>query len=475
MMRLEQRITLQQKLTPQLIQSLQLLQLPTLELEQFIRQELVANPVLEAEEDTASPSEEEQEPEAEEAAETPEKELEFEEESLPDGGSLELLLKEGYDLGYDLREPFDASNEPRESVVPGRTSLSDMLLRQLRLSTSSQQAVAIGEQLIGNLDDDGFLCCSVEEIAETLGVPSAEVERVLKTVQGFDPPGIGARDLRECLLVQLEERGLKDSVAARIVDRHLEDLKHHRYPAITRGLGITEEDVKAALGVIGGLNPKPAASWSVGVSNQTILPELTVEEIEGEFVVLLNDRADLSLRISAAYRSMAYSKDVPGDARKFILDKIHSAHWLIRSIEQRRSTMLKVMNHIVKAQAEFFTKGPGHLKPLVLQDVADAVGLHPSTISRVTNGKYAQTPHGVFELKYFFDSKLSTAHGEDVSAKSVRGKIARMISEEDPRHPLSDGQMSQALRGEGINVARRTVAKYRSQLGTNPARYRKQI
>jgi RNA polymerase sigma-54 factor len=476
MMKLEQRVTLQQKLTPQLIQSLHLLQLPTLELEQFIRQELVANPILETEEDTLSPDEDGgEEPEPMEASEAPEKELEFEEGTISDEGTLELLLKEGYDLGYDLREPFDPSYEPRENTVADTHSFSEMLLQQLHLSTSADQDTAIGEYIIGNLDDDGFLACSVDEIAETFQVPAAEVERVLQIVQGFDPPGVAARDLRECLMIQMRERGLDDTAAARIVEGHLEDLKRHRYSVITRSLGITEQDIRDALEIIGSLNPKPAAASSPGVSDQGIVPELTVEEIEGEFVVLLNDSVDPSLRISPAYRSMAYSKSVPEETRKFLLDKIHSANWLIKSIHQRRSTMLKVMGYIVSAQSEFFRRGPGHLRPMVLQDVADAVELHPSTISRVTSGKYVQTPYGVFELKYFFDSKLSTTKGNDISAKSVRGKIAGIVANEDAKHPLSDDQIGQMLRDEGINVARRTVAKYRALLGINPARYREQV
>jgi len=477
MIKLEQKVTLQQKLTPQLIQSLHLLQLPTLELEQYIKQQLETNPILEveAEAEAESAEEEGQEPELEDAPEQPEKELEFEEDSISDEGSLELLLREGYDLGYDIREPFDPSKEPRETIVADTYSLSDALLEQLHLSLSSKEEIAIGEHIIGNLDDDGFLICSVEEIAETLQVTPEQVDRVLKVVQSFDPPGIGARDLRECLSIQLRERGLQDTIAAQIVDQHLEDLKRHRYHVITRSLGIADEDIKEALGIIGTLNPKPGAASSSGGAAQGVVPELTVEEADGEYVVTFNDSVDPSLRISSAYRSMAYSKSVPQDARKFILDKIHSAQWLIRSIQQRRTTMLRVMNFIVSAQADFFEKGPAHLKPMVLQDVADALELHPSTVSRVTNGKYVQTPHGVFELKYFFDSKLSTASGDDVSAKSVRGRIARLVAAEDPKHPLSDEQIGHILQNEGVNVARRTVAKYRGQLGINPARYRKGI
>jgi len=355
-----------------------------------------------------------------------------------------------------------------------RPSMADLLREQLLLTDLDEAGREVAEYIIGNLDDDGFLTISAQEIADVLGISVSEVERVLKVVQSFEPSGIAARDLRECLMIQLRDRGMEDSLAMALVRDHLDDLMNRRYSRICRLLNVTKEQVSEASKVIESLNPKPGFSPEPRLNVNLVHPDLLVEKVDDTYVVLLNDRNIPTLRVSPLYKVLLnQSEKEGGEAKKFVLSKLNSARWLINAIDQRRGTMLKVMRCIVENQQEFFDRGPGHLRPMVLQEVADKVRMHVSTISRVINGKYVQTPHGVYELKYFFDGGLSTDEGEDISTKTVKEKIAKMVAEEDPRDPLSDQKIAEILRGEGIDIARRTVAKYRDQLKISPARYRR--
>ena len=355
-------------------------------------------------------------------------------------------------------------------------SLEEDLLEQLLLTDLSSEDRIIGEYIIGNIDEDGFLRSNVEDIANVLGVDSEDVERVLRVVQTFDPPGVGAWDLRECLMIQLKEQGLEDSLAMVVVRDYLDDLINRRYSKICRALGVEKDEIGEAEEVISGLNPKPMVYREARINHNLVIPDLEVQKVGEEYIVSLTDRNVPSLRVSPIYRTLLSQSEKAGrEAKKFVVDRLNSARWFISAIHQRRTTMLKVMRCIVENQRVFFDQGPGHLKPMVLQEVADRVSMHVSTISRVSNGKYVQTPHGVFELKYFFDGGLSREDGEDISAKSVKEKIANLIQEENPQTPLSDQRIANILKKEGIEIARRTVAKYRDQMKINPARYRKAI
>lgn len=493
MIRLAQTASLQQKMAPQLIQSLRLLQMPTLELEQLIQQELEINPLLELNEEQEENQEEETTEETEPtetAEETEEAEASAEEEAADDELDFDEadLDKDQFDeedwneflneSGYvSTKEEFDPNVEEWDNQGASQVSLEDTLKEQLLLSELNEAERQIGEFIIGNIDEDGFLISAVDDIADILGVDEEEVEKVLSVVQTFDPSGVGARDLRECLMIQLREQGEDGCLAMLVVRDHLDDWIGRRYSRICRALNIGKPELTDIQEVIATLNPKPGFTPEPRVNFNLVVPDLEVTKVGEDFIVSLTDRNAPSLRISPIYRTLLSQSEKSGtDAKKFVVDRLNSARWFISAIHQRRTTMLRVMRCIVQNQRDFFDHGPGHLRPMVLQEVADKVGMHVSTISRVSNGKYVQTPHGVFELKYFFDGGLSTDEGQDVSAKTVKEKISKLIADEDTQNPLSDQKIADILKKqEGTNIARRTVAKYRDQLGINPARYRKSI
>jgi RNA polymerase sigma-54 factor len=371
--------------------------------------------------------------------------------------------------------------------------------------------VRLGEEIIGDIDDSGMLACSLEEAVEGVNSwldevrPTAlaqvesiedgqqradeleeveavfrpytvvEAERMLKVIQALDPPGVAARDVRESILIQLEQRDEADGITYRVVAEHFDALINHRWTDIARDLGITPREVQDAADEISRLDPKPGLKYAVD-PEQYVIPDLIVEKIDGEYMVFANDTSLPRLKISQSYREVAKDKSkFTGENKEFIASKLNSAHWMIQAIEQRRQTMLKVMNFIVDRQREFFERGVQYLKPLTLREVADHIEMHESTVSRVTNKKFVQTPRGVYSLKYFFSSGLSTVGGEDLSARAVRDKIKGMVSEEDPKKPLTDQAIVSRLKSDGVKIARRTVAKYRDQMGILPARMRKRV
>lgn len=489
MIQLTQTVSLQQKLAPQLIQSLRLLQMPSLELEQLIQQELQTNPLLEVSEESVREDEEwglesdgtdssDTDADRKEADDADPPELDFGDAAIADGRLNENQWNELLnDSGYTVpRQEFDPNAEEWEYDGPGQQSLEAELRAQLSLTDLDAGERKIGEYIIGNIDEDGFLQAQVADIAAILGEEPDTVARILEVIQTFDPPGVGARDLQECLAIQLREQGLADSLAMNIVRDFWDDLVNRRYIKISRSLGVDRAAIAHAEGVISGLNPRPMIYRESSINHNLVVPDLEVQKVGDEYVVSLIDRNLPALRVSPAYRTLLSKSGKPGSqARKFVVDRLNSARWFISAINQRRTTMLKVMRCIVDSQRAFFDKGVGFLRPMVLQEVADRVEMHVSTISRVSNGKYVQTPHGVFELKYFFDGGLTRHDGEDIAARSVKQKIARLIAEENTRKPLSDQKIADLLKDEGIAIARRTVAKYRDQLKINPARYRKSI
>ncbi|MGB1892206.1 MAG: RNA polymerase factor sigma-54 [Candidatus Latescibacterota bacterium] len=486
MLRIAQNLSLQQKMAPQLIQSLQLLQMSTLELELEIKQQLELNPLLE---ETMEQREEVEEPAEEVEALKEEEELPQESEEV----DWDALLDDQFDTGsynserteYDPN--WEVDREPQENRITAIPPLVEQLHEQLALGDLSIELREIGEYIIGNLDDRGYLGCSVEEIAGDLDVEVEVVEHVLRTIQTFEPPGIAARDLRESLMIQLALSDLPlAELALEIVRDHMEDLTRRRLTRITRALGISNDLLKEVLEVIENLQPYPGSPSSSDYNGlltldtevSYITPDLIVEKEGEEWVVALADGTLPALRINPEYADLLKEpkpKKGPDEVKTYVSKKLNDARWLINAIHQRRTTMLKVANYLVRAQMDFFEHGSSHLRPMVLQDVADAVEMHVSTISRVSNGKYMQTPHGVFELKYFFDSRVSTDDGEDVSARSVKDKIARMVADEDKAKPLSDQEIADRLGEDGLKIARRTIAKYRDQLKIPSQRYRKEL
>jgi len=470
-MRQDMRPELQQRLvmTPKLQQAIKLLQMPALELQQKLKHELLHNPLLE-DVDEADEEEETQEPEALAAEDGDDGEFKAGEDEI----DWDSYLKDGFEMGAHEIGEREETEDFHERVPVVRSSLEDHLKSQLRMTLASPEEIKIGEFIIGSLDSNGFLTCSVEDIAGFTGADAKQVADVLAVIRTFEPPGVGASDLRECLLIQLEQQGLSDSLAARLVGEHLDDLLEKRYREIARSLRKTVREVQSAADVVAGLDPRPGARYS-SEEPRYIVPDLVVDKVEDEYIVQINDKNVPRLRVSRAYR------DILSGARKkskteadYVKKKLESALWLIRTIDQRRRTMVKVMEAILDAQRVFFEKGVEHLKPLTLQQIANVVGMHESTVSRVTSGKYVQTPRGVYELKYFFSPGLKTDNGEDASSKRIKARIQEIVNGEDSKRPLSDQDIAARLKDEGFSVARRTVAKYREQLGVLRARMRKE-
>ena len=387
-------------------------------------------------------------------------------------------------------------SEAREYVepVPVETKdLSDHLREQMRLLDLTPRQQLLAEEFIGNIAEDGYLGATPEEIVrgsnqllEEHAVESeqdaqpqlftiAEAEEMLRIIQKLDPPGVGARDLRECLLLQLEARNETDTLAYRLVKEAFDDLKAHRWSDLGKRFGLDAAEVQRVADELAKLDPKPGLQYSAA-SEAYIIPDLVVEKIDGKYHVFLNDGGLPRLRISKTYQEIARDKKkFQGENKDFINQRLNSAHWMIQAIEQRRQTMLKVMNFIVDRQREFFEKVVEYLKPLTLREVADVINMHESTVSRVTNEKYVQTPRGLLPLKFFFSSGLSTTTGEDASARSIKAQIQKMVDDEDPKNPLTDQQIVEMFAQRGVRIARRTVAKYRDQLGILPARMRKRL
>ncbi|MEO8946518.1 MAG: RNA polymerase factor sigma-54, partial [Gemmatimonadaceae bacterium] len=376
----------------------------------------------------------------------------------------------------------------------GTRDLGDHLRDQVALLELTPRQAVIADEFIGNVNDDGYLAASVQEIvlalndmarnaAEQAGrdihpemlYTDVEGEDMLAIIQTLDPPGIAARDLKECLLLQLREAGLQQSVPYRLVRDCFEELINHRWSEISKRFGISATDVQSAADEIAKLDPKPGLRYSTRSDNY-IIPDLVVDKIDDQYHVFLNDANLPRLKLSKAYQDIARDKKkFDGENKEFISSKLNSANWMIQAIEQRRQTMLKVMNYIVDRQREFFEKGVQYLKPLTLREVAEVINMHESTVSRVTNEKYVQTPRGVLPLKFFFSSGLATSDGEDVSARGIKAQLQKLVEDEDPKHPLTDQAIVNILRETGVQIARRTVAKYRDQLGVLPARMRKRV
>lgn len=457
-------------ITPQLQQAIRLLQLTRLELVEMIDQELRENPLLEEVEEGREESEQ---PGGEQATEEPATideerpvEVRGEGEGLNDFDWENYLENSNLTPYQRLGESNrDGDERPSfENFLTEKRTLADHLYWQLQLSHFTDEEREIGEWIIGNLDDDGYLRVSLEEVGTALNVPVDVAEGVLRKIQQFDPVGVAARDLKECLLVQLEQMNPRDPVAERIVAEHLPLLKNRKFPVLAKRLEVPLERIKEAVARISQLEPKPGRAFG-GETVQAIIPDVYVYKVEGEYVITLNEEDLPRLRVNPFYREIlnTQSHSVEGD-RRYIQEKLRSALWLIRSIQQRQRTIYKVTKSIVKFQREFLDKGIQYLKPLVLRDVAEDIQMHESTISRVTHNKYVHTPQGIYELKFFFNTGIASSEGEDVASETVKNLLREIIRKEDPRKPYSDEKLVQLLKGMNIHIARRTVSKYREAM-----------
>lgn len=475
-MEMRQQLKMSQQLvmTPQLQQAIKLLQLTRLELQDVVRQELEENPLLEetVEADEIRETESPELSESEEAADvvTEEfKEVEAGDDTLRDWDS--YLDGYTYSSGDQYRD--DEDKPSFENLLTRRGTLTDHLLWQLHMGPFSDDEVGIGEEIIGNIDDDGYLRASLEEIAAACSLDESSVQPVLARIQEFDPSGVAARSVQECLLIQARFLGMQGSVVEKILEHSLKDLETRKYKQIARDLGVDINQILMAAKIIGGLDPKPGSMYS-SEDVHYISADIFVYKVGDEYLVMLNDEGLPNLKVSPYYAEAKSNGMVDSKADDYINEKVRSALWLIKSIQQRQRTIYKVAKSIIRFQREFLDHGIEFLRPLVLRDVADDIGMHESTISRVTTNKYMQTPQGLYELKYFFNSGLSTSEGDFVASESVKNRIREIIEKEDSKKPLSDQKIADLLSGQTVNIARRTVTKYREilKLGSSSERKR---
>jgi RNA polymerase sigma-54 factor len=468
--RLSQRLIL----TPSLQQAIKLLPLTTLELAEVLEQEVMENPLLEE-----VPVEETKTSEeiAQEAQDTPAAEREKADDPLKEI-EVERFFEDYFDDGGDRRmRPTEVPEVPPiENTLTDSLDLSDHLLWQLRMCEETDQALLlIAEAIVQNLDEDGLLRVELEDVAAMGPWPMETVERALTLVQSLDPPGVAARSLTECLRIQLRVLGLEGSPADVMVRDHIKQLQSHQYPEISRQMGLTPEEVSHHLEIIRGLSPRPGNRYSSKRSDY-ILPDVFVVKEGDEYKILLNDDGLPKLRISPTYKRMLDNKE-PGseETRAYVKDKLRSALWLLKSVDQRQRTIYKVAESIVRHQRAFLDHGVTHLRPLVLRDVASDIGMHESTVSRVVANKYMHTPRGVYEMRFFFHSGITSTMGEAVSSVSIKNRIKKLIEDEDAARPLSDSRIAEVLGAEGLPLARRTVAKYREELRLPPSNLRKTV
>ena len=493
-LQLSQRLTQSLILAPQLQQSLALLQAPTLELKALVEQELQQNPVLE---EVASPEPDSSDQLASDDGDTPtvadpaeppaDTAFDTAQEKNVDApvDDFQVEFDRLVQLDQEWRDHFSQTNIPirqtpedeerrqfmLDSLVAG-TSLSQTLMEQLRDTDLSGEQRGIAELIIGSIDDYGYLKATVEELAVSTNLPVEKISVVLKVIQTFDPPGVGAANLRECLLLQLERAGQQDTLECRIVRDFMDALGKRRIPEIARGTGRTIEDVQNALGRIARLEPRPGRAFMPD-TDQYVLPEVFVQRVGNDFAVTTNDEHIPHLRISNIYKDLMSQGGNSAEVKNYIREKIRAGKFLIKSLHQRQQTILNIGKEIVKRQREFMEKGVAHLKPMTMAQVAEVVGVHETTVSRAVSAKYMQTPQGVFEMKFFFTAGLQTASGNDVSNTSVKDMIADIFKSEDTARPLSDQEVVKMLGDKGITIARRTVAKYRGELNILPSNLRK--
>jgi RNA polymerase sigma-54 factor len=453
---LKQHLKLSQQLimTPQLQQAIKLLQLSRLELKEYITEELQSNPLLDADATT------------------------FRDAASQKDGQSEEQVKWKWDAyletyGQDNVPYYEDDERPTlESTATRQEGLVEHLLWQIRMNDFCEEEREVGIFIIGNIDHNGYLSMEVDDICEATGLPMPLVESTLNKIQRFDPTGIAAKDLKDCLRIQARALDLENTLVWNIINTHLEDLQTKNFDKIAHELGVSVDEVSQASKIIVNLEPRPARDYS-DEPPQYVVPDIYIVKLEGEYLVVLNEEDLPILKLNQEYQNMMSCDGTGKIAKDYLSDCLKSAQWLLKSIQQRQNTLCKVTESIVKFQIDFLKHGITHLKPLVLRDVADDVGMHESTISRVTSNKYVHSPQGTFELKYFFNSGISKSDGSFVASQSVKNEIENIIKAEDPKHPLSDQAIAHQLKSKGVKIARRTVAKYREILGIVPSNRRK--
>ena len=466
-----QSLALQQVLSPQLQQSLLVLQTPLLELRNLVQQEMETNPVLEElPDEPGSDAQNEGEPSVEDNFKN-----EFEKLASLDQEWRDYMAQSASSSTDGFRSSREAQDKRQflfDSIAVQETLQQNLLgqLNQTALDTGDRKTA---ELVIGNIDDNGFLQSTAEEMTLNSGIPKEDFEKMLALIQSFYPPGVGARDLRECLLIQLKREGKESSLEYKVVSEHMDDLGRRRFPEIARRIGISVDEVQKAADNIGRLNPRPGQVFAASPQNY-VLPDVTVEKVDGEYQIILNNEQIPHLRISNLYKDIIASGNTQSsEVKDYIRDKIRSGKFLIRSIHQRQQTISNIAQQIIARQRDFLEHGPSQLKPMTMGEVADAVGVHETTVSRAVSGKYMATPQGVFEMKYFFTPGYQTATGESLSNTSVKEAILDLVKREDGNEPLSDNEIVEILSERGIPIARRTVAKYRTELNILPSHMRR--
>ncbi|MFC1631485.1 RNA polymerase factor sigma-54 [Candidatus Omnitrophota bacterium] len=444
-------------LTPKMRQALYILQLPLMELKRFMQERMIENPLLEETEDY----------------------------ELKDDLRADEIIENIIERGQDLPEYFDGDNDNtsysqearkkqafKETLLQYAPSLQEHLLRQLSLMSSGPGEYQIGQFIIGNLDENGYLHTNCDEIQEILNVSAGEIDQALKLIQSFDPSGVGAQNLKECLLIQLKQKNKANSLEAKIVNNFLTDLEKKKYDHLARAFKVSLATVESAVKEIAALEPKPGGAFS-NPANLTIKPDVSLQKQKGKYEILLNDEELPTLQISAQYRNLLQDQKIPENTKKYLKQRLNSALWLIKAVSQRQSTLFKVARFLVETQKDFFEKGSRFLKPLTVEQIARAVKRDKSTVSRVLANKYIQTPFGIFALRELLSQGIKSKEGEVISTKNIKAQIEDLIQAEDPQHPLTDEQIVQILKTKNISLARRTCAKYREQLKVLPANLRK--
>ncbi len=461
-LRLSQRLAL----TPSLLQKIELLQLNKLELQDMLTQALIENPILEEVVEQEAPRDLNPEDKLPEPAPEQREKDSFEEIDF------QYFFDEYLDTGYKNREVEDPEKPSFETFLVRPASLTDHLNSQLGLSDADERTAEIAREVIGNLNEDGYLLLSMEELCGLTSATAEEAEAALRLVQSFDPLGVAARDLRECLLLQLEARGFRDSLQWKIVSEHLTLLENHKFKELAVRTESSFEAVLRAVDTIKHLIPKPGQKYNPQNVNY-VQPEVTIAKVDGEFVIIQNEEGMPQLRLNSSYRDLLKSTGVSGETKAFLREKFRSAVDLLRSVSQRKRTIYRVCECIVNRQRDFLEQGPSALRPMLIKDVASELGVHSSTISRVVTNKYVDTPQGVMELRKFFTMGVESPDGEELSIVQVKLKIRKLIENENKHKPYSDNQIGQLLKRDNIFITRRTVAKYREQMQVPGSRERK--
>lgn len=467
-MKLGYELTIEQSqkliMTPELIQAIQILQFNSQELDTYVQEQILVNPVLE-QKDNHYPEEERTG-----TVETFEDGADFADAQAADAGLdwKEYIRNANYG-GVNYKGSKDNSQSEKDSnferTIVNDVTLPEHLMFQYQFAAMSKGCRRVGKFIIESLDENGYMTASVPEIARATGVSEAKVDEALEIIHGFEPAGVGARDLKECLVIQLKAKGLYSGSIAVMVNEHLEDIAANRLSVIAKELGISVKQVQEYADMIKSLEPKPGRQFASEQKTRYVIPDVIVEKVEDEYIVTINDANVPHLTVSSYYRNLLKEADTDQKLSEYLSERVNSANWLIKSIEQRKQTIFNVVTAVVKYQREFFDHGSKYLKVLTLKDVAEEVGIHESTVSRSISGKYLQCPRGVFEIKYFFSAGVSDNEGKGISSKSIKEFIKELVEQENPEKPLSDQKMVELLQDQGFNISRRTVAKYRDELG----------